>query len=316
VRKDITAVRRRKIRAARLSILSNTGLTVAKLGVGISSGSVSVLSEAAHSANDLAAAIIAYLAVRVADQPADDEHPYGHGKAESFSALFEASLILLAAAYIAYEAITRLFNDPRHIETGSGIAVMALSVVVNIAVSRHLFQVAGETDSLALRADAEHLRTDVLTSAGVIVGLGLVYLTGWGGFDSIAAAAVAGMICAAAIRLIRDAIQGLMDVRLPEPDLQKVVGVLDASPEVLAYHKLRSRKSGSYRHIDAHILVSDQLSFVEAHALTERLEDSIRQALPRTEVILHTEPYAVEVKHQHDEHGGPKPPASTVSGVH
>src|SRR5207302_325504 len=168
-----------KVAAARLSIISNSLLTALKLGVGIFSGSVSVISEAAHSATDLIASVIAFLSVRVADRPADEDHPYGHGKIESISALAEALLILGAAAWIVYEAVQKLMSHEHRPRVDLGMAVMVVSVIVNSLVARHLHRVAEATDSLALAADAKHLSTDIYTSVGVLVGLATVRITGW-----------------------------------------------------------------------------------------------------------------------------------------
>lgn len=292
-----------KARAARVSIISNSLLTLLKLAAGLSTGSVSVLSEAVHSANDLIAAFIAFLSVRISDRPADSKHPYGHGKVESMSGLIEALLIFGAAAYIVYEAVRRLLGQDEPLQVGPGLVVMVASAVTNVLVARYLFRVAKATDSLALKADAEHLRTDVVTSVGVVLGLALVWATGRSDIDAIVALLVAGVICLAAYRLTREALEPLLDARLPEHDLEIVRSVLDSEPDVLAYHKLRTRKSGSSRHVDAHVLVDDHLSLVEAHELTERLEDRIRELLPRAEVMLHTEPHDAEVEHQLEFHG-------------
>jgi len=297
------AMTARKVAAARLSVMSNTLLTVTKLAVGIATGSVSVLSEAAHSANDLVAAGIAFFSVRVSDKPPDLRHPYGHGKVESVSGAIEAALIFGAAVYIVYEAVKKLLHGTGPLMVLPGIAVMACSTVVNVLVSRYLFRVAAETESLALKADGEHLRTDVLTSLGVLAGLGMVYVTGWTILDPLIAIAVALVICVAAFRITREAMHGLLDTGLPEGDLDVVREVLDNEPAVLAYHKLRSRRSGSSRHIDAHVLVADDLTLAEAHQLTEELEDRIRERLPRAEVMLHTEPHDAEVAHQREVHG-------------
>lgn len=292
-----------KVRAARVSIYSNTLLTTLKLVAGVATGSVSVLSEAVHSANDLVASFIAFFSVRISDRPADQRHPYGHGKVESMSGLIEALLIFGAAAYIIVEAVERLRGQAEPLRVGPGLAVMVVSAVTNVLVARYLFRVARQTDSVALLADAEHLRTDVVTSVGVVVGLALVALTGLSEIDAIVALIVAAVICRAAYRLTREALEPLMDAGLPEGDLQVVRSVLDAEPGVLAYHKLRTRKSGSSRHVDAHVLMDDHLSLVEAHELTERLEDRIRELLPRAEVMLHTEPHDAEVEHQLEFHG-------------
>jgi cation diffusion facilitator family transporter len=296
-----------KVSAARVSVISNTSLTLIKLAAGLMTGSVSVLSEAVHSANDLVAAAIAYFSVRMSDRPADVRHPYGHGKVESMSGLIEALLIFGAAAYIVYEAVKRLLAGSVELMVGPGLVVMLISGVTNVLISRYLFHVAKAEDSLALLADAEHLRTDVITSFGVVAGLALVWLTGRTELDAIVALIVAAVICRAAYRLTREALEPLLDARLPDADLRVVRGVLDNEPAVLAYHKLRSRKSGSSRHVDAHVLVDDHLSLIEAHELTERLEDRIRELLPRAEVMLHTEPHNAEVAHQLEYHADNKP---------
>jgi cation diffusion facilitator family transporter len=300
---------REKVVAARLSIFSNTGLTLAKLVVGAFTGSVSVLSEAAHSASDLVASWIAFFAVRVADLPADEEHPYGHGKVESLSGMIEALLIFGAGAYIIYEAVAKLSHRDEPHRVDLGIAVMAISVVVNVLVSRYLFEVARRTDSLALEADAEHLRADVWSSAGVIAGLVIYRISGWWWIDPAMAIAVALIILHASWRLVKGALNPLLDTTLPQEDLDVVLEVLDSDPDVMGYHKVRTRKSGSARHVDAHVLLDDDMSLVDAHDITEALEDRIREKLPNAEITLHTEPYHAERKHQFERHGGPDPNA-------
>ncbi len=296
-----------KIRAARLSIISNGLLTALKLAVGLFSGSVSVVSEAAHSATDLVASIIAYFSVRVADQPADKEHPYGHGKIESVSGLAEALLIVAAAGWIIYEAVTKLLSRQHKPSVDLGMVVMLLSVIVNTLVARYLGRVARETDSLALEADAKHLSTDVYTSVGVLLGLAVVRITGWSAADPIMALAVALLIIHAGWSLARSAWAPLVDTQLPEEEIQIVRDILEADANVLGYHKLRTRKSGSHRHVDAHIQLEDEMSLLEAHDVTEKLEDDIRAELPNTEITLHTEPFRAELRHQYEKHGGPHP---------
>lgn len=299
--------RREKVAAARLSIYSNTLLTLLKLVVGAISGSVSVLSEAAHSSTDLVASWIAFFSVRMADTPADQEHPYGHGKIESISGMAEALLIFGAAGFIIYEAVNKLAHrqGPEHIDLG--LAAMVVSSITNALIARHLFLVAEKTDSLALKADAEHLRTDVFTSLGVLAGLALVRFTGLAWIDPVAGLAVALLILKASWELTREAFDPLMDTQLPDEDQSIVRGVLESEPRVLAYHKLRTRKSGSYRYVDAHVLLDDDLSLLVAHDITEELEDRIRERLPNTEITLHTEPYRAEQRHQYEQHGGPHP---------
>jgi cation diffusion facilitator family transporter len=245
-----------KVRAARLSVVSNTLITLLKLAVGVWTGSVAILSEAVHSATDLVAALIAFFAVRVSDQPPDDEHPYGHGKYESLSGAIEALLILGAGAYIVIEAARALAHPEPPRDLGWGIALMAGTAVVNLFVARHLMRVARKTDSLALLADAHHLQIDVWTSLGVVVGLLVVQFTGIVQFDALIALVVAAFVLRTAWRLTRDALHPLIDTVLPQAEVEQLTEVLKNDSRVLGYHKLRTRKSGSQRHIDVHIQVT------------------------------------------------------------
>ncbi|HZO88358.1 MAG TPA: cation diffusion facilitator family transporter [Chthonomonadaceae bacterium] len=307
-------LRRRKMAAARLSVVSNSALVLLKFGVGFWTGSISVLSEAVHSLTDLIASGIAFFSVRASDLPPDEEHPYGHGKIESLSGLLEALLIFGAALYIISESVQKLRSPNWHPHTvDAGLAVMGLSCLINGFLSGHLYRVARATDSQALEADAGHLRTDVWTSLGVFAGLLLTRLTGHAWFDPATALLVALLICYTAYQLTRDALRLLMDVRLPPEEEAAIQEVLETDARVLGYHKLRTRKSGSHRHVDVHVQIDDNSSFLQAHDLTEELEDRIRQALPATHVNIHTEPYHAEMRHQQEEHGAPPPPQAASS---
>ena len=292
---------RRKVEAARLSVLSNTALVALKLGVGVSIGSVSVISEAVHSATDLFAALIAFFAVRASDAPPDEQHPYGHGKFEAVSGVIEALLIFAAGVFIIWQAANALITGRHLLAPLWGVAVMAVSAIVNVFVARHLHAVAKETDSVALLADAHHLSVDVWTSAGVLVGLALVAITGEPRFDAFVALVVAVIVFVTAARLTRDALYPLIDNRLPDNEIALVKGVMATDDRVLGWHKLRTRKSGSERHIDVHIQVDDDMSLREAHRLTEELEDKIRAALPKVVVVIHTEPFEEEQRHHEEQ---------------
>jgi cation diffusion facilitator family transporter len=284
---------RLKMKAARISVVSNSLLVSAKLAVGIFMGSVAVLSEAMHSGLDLMASVIAFYAVRKAGKPADERHPYGHGKWENVSGVVEALLILLAAAYIIYEAVLRLQHGSaiKEEHLGMGTAIMGLSAVVNWFVSRYLFQVAGETDSVALEADAWHLRADVYTSAGVLVGLVLIFFTKLTILDSVAAIAVAVLIIKSSVDLTKSAAADLFDTRLPREDEVIIRKVLSGYQEgCVDFHRLRSRKSGSMRFIDLHLVVPRKWSIEEAHQVSDRIEKEIREALANTQVIIHIDP--------------------------
>jgi cation diffusion facilitator family transporter len=283
-----------KTNAARLSIVSNLALTTMKLAAGLLSGSVAILSEAAHSAIDLVAALLAYFSVRAADVPADREHPYGHGKIENVSGTIEATLIFVAAGYIVYEAIHKLIRGGELQSLSLGIAVMAISAIVNILVSRRLFRIAKETDSVALEADAHHLSVDVYTSASVFFGLLLISLTGIHALDPIIGLAVAVVIGKVAYNLVKKAFGPLIDIGLPEEELDRLSDILCSDARVLAYHKLRTRKAGAERHIDVHLLVSSDLSVSEGHRLAEDMEDKVREGFSRVHIITHVEPITEE----------------------
>jgi cation diffusion facilitator family transporter len=289
-----------KIHAAQLSVLSNTLLVLFKLSVGLWIGSVAVLSEAVHSGTDLIAALVAFFAVRASDAPPDEKHPYGHGKMESISGVAEALLILGAGGYIIYAAVQALRYEHPPEKVGWGVAIMALSALVNSFVARHLFRIARATDSIALEADAHHLGIDVWTSLGVVIGLALVWGTGLHLFDPLVALAVAFFILRTGWRILRGAFSPLLDEQLPEEEVRAVESIMAGNREVLGWHKLRTRKSGSQRHVDVHIQVDDDMSLKEAHRLTEELEDAMREALPNLSVMIHTEPYEEEMRH-HEE---------------
>ena len=291
---------RKKMRAARFSVFSNALLVIIKLAMGLYMGSVAVLSEAIHSATDLLAALIAFVALRTADAPPDEEHPYGHGKVESISGVSEALLIVGAGGYILYEAVRALLYGKQAENLGWGIVVMAGSALVNTFVARYLFRVAKETDSIALEADGHHLSADVWTSLGVAVGLGLAWITGLHWLDAAVAGLIALFILWTGARVFLSAFAPLLDERLPARELRQIETILSGSPAVLDWHKLRTRKSGSRRFVDVHIQVDDDMSLRDAHQFTEDLEDQMRAVLANLSVIIHTEPYEEEKRH-HEE---------------
>jgi cation diffusion facilitator family transporter len=289
--------------AARLSLASNLSLFVLKLGVGLASGSVSVLSEAAHSASDLVASALTLFSVRLVDMPPDENHPYGHGKIEGISTLAQGLLLAGVATYIVYESVHRLLSHAEPPQVEWGMAIMAASALANVFVVRVVRRAARETDSLALLAVSKDHLADIYAASGVLLGLVLVRLTGKGFFDSVMAIAVAALIFHSAWELGRSAVHLLMDTPLSAEEVESIRKILDESPGVLGYHKLRTRNSGTVQHVDAHILLEDSLPLVEAHDLTEAVEDLIRDALPRAEVTLHCEPFHAEQEHQEQAHG-------------
>ena len=280
---------RAKQRAAGLSVLSNIVLVLGKLVVGLMTGSVAVVSEAVHSAMDLLAAIIAFTAVTLSGRPPDQDHAHGHGKIEDLSGAVEALLIFGAVGYIGYEAISKLVTEVRVEQIHLGVIVMGISSVVNVGVSWYLQRVGRRTDSSALLADAAHLRTDVYTSMGVLVGLTLVHFTGVQIIDPLAALAVSLLISLEAWKITSHSVGELLDRSLPAEELKLVQGVIQRAG--LRFHSLRSRKSGSTRKIDLHLDVSPKSTAEQVHELCDRVEREVQQALPGTQVLIHPEPH-------------------------
>lgn len=283
---------RTKSGAAALSIASNALLIAIKLAAGAITGSIAILTEAIHSLIDLVASVVAFVSVRKADEPPDAEHPYGHEKVESLAATIEGLLILLGAAIIIYEATHRLVVGAQVETIGVGIAVMGFSVLANLIVSTVLSRQAKAYDSPALEGDAAHLRADALTSAGVVLGLGLVQITGNAAFDSITALAVAAAIVVAGVRIIRRSSGVLVDEALPDEEMDRIEAAIASArtPEVAGYHKLRARRAGSRRYIDLHVQYRSGTSLERAHELAHAMRASIETDITRAEVLIHVEP--------------------------
>ncbi len=280
-----------KQQAASISILSNTVLVIVKGITGFITGSVSILSEALNSAIDIVASLMAYLSVREAEKPADREHPFGHGKFENLSGMVEAVLIIGAALFIVYEAISRVIHGKSISIPMVGITVMAFSAVVKFTVSRLLHKVAERTDSIALEAEARNLRMDVYSNLSVFAGLILIVLTGLTFIDSILAVIVAAMIVSEGVSIFRRSLWGLLDIALPEEELRIIHEVLDAHSDFIKdYHDLRTRKAGSERHIDLHLTVCRDESIADTHKTMDSIERELTQRLPRCKVVIHPEP--------------------------
>lgn len=285
-----------KIQVASLSVASNIFLTLSKVVIGIASGSVSILSEGIHSGIDLLAAFIALFAVKESGKPADSRHAYGHGKIENVSGTVEAVLIFVAAIMIIFEAIQKINEIMNGVEDrvehlGLGLVIMGVSAIMNLIVSTRLMRVAKRTDSVALEADALHLRTDVYTSAGVFSGLLLIQVTGWAILDPIIALGVALMIIKTSFDLTKEAFAPLVDVSLPD-DEREIIGkiLLFHTDEFVEFHKLRTRKAGAERHVDLHLVVAKYTSVIDVHELCDIIEKEINEKLQGTHVLIHVEP--------------------------
>jgi len=283
--------------AALNSVAAAFLLTGLKVVVGLLSGSMGILAEAAHSGLDLAAAIVTCFAVRAASKPPDRDHAYGHGKVENLSALVETLLLLATCAWIIQESVHRLTT--RHAQVDASIwafAVMGISIAVDISRSRMLYRVAAKHRSQALEADALHFSTDIWSSAVVILGLLGVRLAGWYpglGFllqaDAVAALIVAGIVVVVSGRLGLRTIQALLDSSPPGMD-EKVRVAVAAMDGVFDCHAVRVRHSGPHYFVDLHITVDGEQSLRAAHALTERVEQAVEAILPGVDVTVHPEP--------------------------
>jgi cation diffusion facilitator family transporter len=278
-----------KVSIARLSILSNTLLILMKVISGIMSGSVSIISEAIHSSMDLVAAIIAFLSVRVSDNPPDKRHPYGHGKVENISGVIEALLIFIAAIWIIIEAIKKLLGGAIELDSiGIGSLVMLVSAIINAIVSKKLYKVARETNSVALEADALHLKTDVYTSLGVAVGLGLIMLTGINWFDPIVAILVALFIIKESYELLKRAFTPLLDTAWSDDEIIELKKELNRLE--VHYHDLRTRVAGNYRFLDLHIEIPENVSVGSAHQYCDKIENELTNSYENLTVTIHVEP--------------------------
>ena len=277
-----------KTKTARLSVISNSLLIIIKLAAGVITGSVSIISEAIHSSIDLVAAIIAFFAVKISGTPADERHPFGHGKVENVSGVIEAMLIFVASAWIIYEAVGRLMHPEVTAIPILGIIVMAVSAVVNTFVSKRLYKVARETESMALEADALHLRTDVITSAGVAVGLALMWITGWHILDPVIALIVAVIIIYESWMLLRKAFSPLLDTSLSDTELEKLNSILQEMN--VDYHDLRTRSAGHQRFVEFHLNVPAHETIEIIHRQCDIIEERLESEFRNMSVIIHPEP--------------------------
>ena len=254
-------------------------------------GSVGLLSDALESVVNLAAALMALAMLTLAEIPADDNHPYGHGKAEYFSSAFEGLLIVLAAISIVYAAVVRLLNPQALDDVGIGLLVSVAASALNFATARTLLRVGRLHHSISLEADAKHLFTDVWTSAGVILGVGLVWMTGWLWLDPVIAMLVAVHILHTGWQLLRRSTDGLMDVSLSTETLNVIEEIMNSyRREGIDFDALRTRQAGAYSFASLHVLVPGNWTVQKGHDYAERIEADLRAAVPYLHVITHLEP--------------------------
>ena len=278
-------------RYAWLSIVTAFLIIVLKIAAYLLTGSIGFLSDALESSANIIAAIITLIALTVAARPPDREHAYGHSKAEYLSSGAEGTLIILAAVFIIVTAVQRLLNPEPLEQIGIGVLVSAVAAAANFAVARVLMRAGREHRSAALSADAHHLLTDVWTSVGVIVGVTLVALTGWLWLDPVIGLIVAAQIIYTGFKLVRGAINGLLDVAIPADEIRQVVAILEPyQAQGVSYHALRTRQAGAQRFVSFHIQVPGSWSVQQGHELLEEMERKIRHQLDPVTVFTHIEP--------------------------
>ena len=279
--------------AARLLLATVLVLFAFKVLVGVVTGSISIWAQAVDSSLDIFAVVITFLTVGYSSKPADQEHPFGHGKAEAIAAGIQAVLLLGASAAIAYSAIQRIMQGTRIEYAPAGVAVMLVSMLASILLSRHLFKVARASGSTALEANANNILGDVYSTGGVLVGLSIVSI--WPHLtivDPILALLVVLLILRATYRVARMAFGELVDMKLPEQEENDIKAAIieHFGGEVVSFHKLRTRKAGGQRYIDLHLIMPRQTSIEDAHVMCDHLEKDMRNRLRRTDVTIHVEP--------------------------
>jgi cation diffusion facilitator family transporter len=293
-------------RAAALSLGSNAILMVAKLTVGFVFGSVAVLGDGVDSAQDVFASGLTFFAVRFAMQPADEAHPYGHGKTESLAALSQAALIAAGAAFIAVAALRRMIGGGADIDVGPSLAMMVVTALVNLSVASYAFRAARVSESVAIASDARHLVTNVVQAVGVIVALVLVGVTGREIFDPLLALAIAAWLAYTVIRIAFEALRELIDTALPEEEVAMIEACLANHEHGLrGYHAMRTRKSGREKHIDLHVLVDPAMSVSDAHLRIEEIEAHLRGCIPGAIIAIHVDPDEPDIMERGDKEAAP-----------
>ena len=256
--------------------------------VGFFTGSISILSEAIHSIMDLLASFISYYSVKIADTPADKEHNYGHGKFENISGVIEGLIIISAALWILFESVGRISTQKPIEKIGIGFFVMILSGIINLFVSNKLKKASLETESVALEADALHLKTDVYSSIGVSLGLLAIWITGITLLDSLVAMVVALFILREAFLLLKNAFSPLLDSALSDSEIEIIQHTM--KDKSLHFHNLKTRKAGKYRFADFHLELPDYLSLKEVHDVCDEIESILKQKIRNLELNIHVEP--------------------------
>lgn len=278
-------------RAIGLTLGCVISLVILKAAVTAITGSISVLAQALDSFLDVLAVTITFFAVGAATKPADEKHPFGHGKIENISAVTQGILLFTAAALIIYSSIHRIISGEKITLTEAGIGVMAVSIIVSLWLSRYLLRVSRETDSPALEAVARNITADVYSAAGVLVGLAVIRFTNLSILDPIIALPIAGLIIRSGYKIVTKSFGALVDVRLPKSEEDIIVAALtEHTGQLAGFHEMRTRKAGSQRFIDLHLMLPKNISVEEAHRMCDHLEEDLKRKLANVSITIHVEP--------------------------
>jgi len=281
--------------AAKLMLIVVIGLIVLKVAVAIITGSISILAQAVDSSLDLLAVIITLVAVRIAAKPADEEHPFGHGKVDNIAATVQALLIFTAGGLIIYSAVHKIIEGAIVELPEAGIGVMLVSMIVSIFLSRHLLKVGRATGSITLEANSRNIAADIYSTASVLAGLLVVRFTGLEIFDPIIALAVVLLILRSAYEVLKKSFGGLVDTRLPEIEEAEIKSsITEHYSELVSFHELRTRSAGNWRYIELHLVMPKNASVEKAHRMCDHLEQDIETRLHHTSVTIHVEPCTIE----------------------
>lgn len=292
---------RKRIETARFSVASAATLAATKLAVGIVSGSLGVLSSAFDNLADILMSAVNYFSIRKSMEPADSSHPYGHGKVETLGTVVMAGVIILTGVWIVREGIRRLMAGIVPLSVDIGLVVMTLSVAASWLISERIRKAGVETGSRALTADSLHFRTDVWSGGGILLSLVVYRVTGWKWLDPGVAVAVGIYIVVAAVPILREAVEDLLDRSLPPETVEKIRQVIESHrPYVVDYHALRTRRSGSEKHVDFHIVVCKQYLLQDAHRVADHLEMEVSGAIGNAHVVTHIDPCETECPGQEE----------------
>lgn len=281
---------------ASTSIASNAIIILLKFIAGLVSGSISIISEAIHSFSDFLASVLTFFAVSRSSEPADKDHPFGHGKYEDMSGFIEGFLIILASIYIIYEASKKLiFGYHAELDSEICIFVMAFAVVANILVSKSLFIVAKKSKSISLYADAEHLRTDVFSSLGVLIGLIVIKFTGLTILDPIIAIIVAGIIFKAGYSITKETLNNLLDGSISKAEINEITKILDTFTNIKGYKDLKARNIGPMVKVELTVLFDNDMKIFDCHKICDEIEQKISSKIGNVSMIIHSEPVDTKV---------------------